>query len=160
MSEQSMLGIEDDGEPPSSSREYNEIFVEHGVPFSDVYVSPAGIRVSVCGLDIHARFDGRAHDAYADLSYTEKNELVKESTVFMDEITRHSVGVVDADSRLLVNAAPLFFEPTRRAYLLGEREQDSRRLELTSVDILADHQRRILLGGLATFIWHLEKKMA
>jgi hypothetical protein len=62
------------------------------------------------------------------------------------------------DGRALCNAVPIMFEPTRYEMLLGERDmEDDAWMRVEGHDISTHEQRRLLMGGLAVLLWHIEQ---
>lgn len=158
MSEVGVLA--DDGEPPSPSLDevtssFLRMLDEHSV-YSGFSTGHNETRVTLHEQDIRVAVGKTASQLYRRLSLEEKRQLEDIVIGSMVEVAHWTVGSGHTDARALMGNQPLLFEPTAHAMMIGRGYEDDP-LFIESDGITRFEQQRILLGGVAAFVWFLEK---
>lgn len=161
MSTASQYESVDDGEPPSSdlgriTAQFLRVLDGHNF-YSGFSVGEGGTRIALQQHDIRVAMGGLASRRYESLGSDARQDL--EQLVYDQLVhTAHwTAGGEYTDARVMMGNLPLFFEPTRHAMMMGQRQSDELPMTLESTAVDRREQQRILMGGVAAFVWFLEK---
>lgn len=121
------------------------------LPAKTVY----GINATVAD-DIAASYKALSAIKRGDLAWEVKHAMARQSALL--DVNQDSYEEYYHESRVFMDNQPLFFEPFDHAMLQGfwhGRRQNQ--LKFEALDIPSQEQRRILLGGFATFLTFLKQ---